>query len=333
MSGGPAIGACPSCGTEIAPGLLACPGCRRLVHAAQLSALVEEASAAQNAGDLSLSLQRWRAALELLPPETNQAALIRSQIEVLGRQLDQSGAAPPAGASAGGRSSAGKAAAGLGLLGMLLTKGKLLLLGLTKASTFFSMFASFAVYWSIWGWPFALGVVVSIYIHEMGHVDALRRYGIKATAPMFIPGIGAMVRLQQYPANPVEDARIGLAGPLWGMAAALASYLVFLASGVKVWEAIAHMGAWINIFNLIPIAPLDGGRGFRGLSRNQAMLVTMAFGCAWYLTEDGLYLLLAVVGLWNTATKPRDAKGDRIAFIQFLLLIALLSALVYLCPK
>ena len=132
--------------------------------------------------------------------------------------------------------------AGLGFVGMLiwklkvvllfvLTKGKLLLLGLTKSSTFLSMFASFAVYWAAWGWPFALGLVVSIYIHEMGHVDALRRYGFKATAPMFIPGLGALIRLQQHPTNPAEDARIGLAGPLWGMGAALACYLLFLATG------------------------------------------------------------------------------------------------------
>src|SRR2546430_4861243 len=82
------------------------------------------------------------------------------------------------------------------------------------------MLLSAGVYWTIWGWKFALGVVLSIYVHEMGHVQALQRYGIKATAPMFIPGVGAVVRLKQYPADRREDARVGLAGPLWGRPAA-----------------------------------------------------------------------------------------------------------------
>ena len=73
----------------------------------------------------------------------------------------------------------------------LLTKGKLLLFGLSKGTTFFSMLAAIGVYWTIWGWKFALGFVLSIYIHEMGHVAAMRRFGLAATAPMFIPGFGA----------------------------------------------------------------------------------------------------------------------------------------------
>jgi Zn-dependent protease len=86
----------------------------------------------------------------------------------------------------------------------------------TKASTFASMFAFFGVYWSAYGWPLALGLVMSIYIHEMGHVVRLRRLGIAAGAPRFIPGVGAVVMLKQHVSDPLIDARIGLAGPLWG---------------------------------------------------------------------------------------------------------------------
>ena len=126
------------------------------------------------------------------------------------------------------------------------------------------MLLSMGVYWTAWGWRFALGLVLSIYIHEMGHVAALQRYGIKATAPMFIPGFGAMVRLNQYPANPAEDARVGLAGPLWGLGAAVFAYAVFLATAIPFWAAIARTGALINLFNLLPIWQLDGGRGYLG---------------------------------------------------------------------
>ena len=75
------------------------------------------------------------------------------------------------------------------------------------------MMAFFAVYWRMFGWKFALGFVLSIYVHEMGHVIALRKYGIAASSPMFIPFVGALVRLKQYPANVAQDARVDLARP------------------------------------------------------------------------------------------------------------------------
>src|SRR2546425_10920244 len=99
----------------------------------------------------------------------------------------------------------GKGAAGLGAIGVLLsklkfalvfvlTKAKLLLLGLTTASTLFSMLLSLGVRWTIWGWNFAAGLAVCIYIHETGHVQTLTRYGSKPTPPMFIPGVGPLIR-------------------------------------------------------------------------------------------------------------------------------------------
>src|SRR5262249_51446039 len=134
------------------------------------------------------------------------------------------GASPGASGSAGEHPPgwAGKAGAtGLGALALALwkfkfvallalSKGKLLLIGLTKASTFYSMFLSIGVYAIAWGWKFAVGLVLSIYIHEMGYVAALLRYGVKASAPMFIPGLGALVRLQQPFDDPRQEARVAL---------------------------------------------------------------------------------------------------------------------------
>src|SRR5262249_21773650 len=126
---------------------------------------------------------------------------------------------------------------------LALGKAKFLLLGLAKASTFFSMILSLGVYWAAWGWKFAVGLIVSIYIHEMGHVAALRGFGIKASAPMFIPGLGAVVRMQQMPGDPRQDARVGLAGPIWGLGAAIAAALSYLISAWPIWWAIARVGA------------------------------------------------------------------------------------------
>src|SRR5258706_13079612 len=148
----------------------------------------------------------------------------------------------------------------LGLV--ILTKGKLVLLGLTKLNTLLSMLVSIGFYWALYGWKFGLGFVLSIYVHEMGHVIALARYGIPASPPMFIPGFGAIVRLKAYPASPSEDARVGLAGPIWGLGAAIVCMGMYLFTGSGLWAALAQTGAWINLFNLIPIWQLDGGRGF-----------------------------------------------------------------------
>ena len=181
---------CSGCGTELAASLLRCPACRRLVHADRLSALSSEAERFEQAGNPAQALTGWRAALELLPADAPQVATIQRRIASLTAQ-----------AAASERSLADKRPDFVRRFGpviggalvllwkvkfalvFLLTKAKFLLLGLTKMSTLFSMAAAAGVYWTLWGWKFALGVVGSIYVHEMGHVAALRRYGIKASAP------------------------------------------------------------------------------------------------------------------------------------------------------
>jgi len=146
----------------------------------------------------------------------------------------------------------------------------LLLLGLTKGGTLFSMLLSAGVYWTIWGWKFAFGIVLSIYIHEMGHVQALQRYGIKATAPMFIPGIGAVIRLKQYRPTPARTPGSGSPARSgdWAPRSRPTSCTAPPASGCG--ARIAHFGAWVNLFNLVPVWQLDGARGFRALTANSA---------------------------------------------------------------
>jgi Zn-dependent protease len=256
---------CAGCGTEVSANLLSCPVCHRLVHGQALKDLAARAESAGASGDLREALSAWRSSLDLLPPGSRQYGAVAQRIEALSSQVESGArAAPPLPES--GR---WKWLAALGPVGLLLwkfkfivvailTKGKLLLLGLTKAGTLLSMFAAVGVYWTVWGLWFAVGLVISIYIHEMGHVAAIRRYGIAASAPMFIPGFGALVRLKQAPLGPREDARIGLAGPIWGSAAALGAWAIAVMGGGPMYAAIAHVAAWLNLFNLMPIWPLDG---------------------------------------------------------------------------
>jgi Zn-dependent protease len=331
--------ACSACGCELAPKALTCPQCHRLVHGERLRQLSTEAEQAASSGETVRALTLWREALELLPPQSRQYKLIADKCAELSRHVPASDETPRGAAPRGftGWGKAGAAAGSLALLiwkfkfvfALLLSKGKFLLLGLSKGSTFLSMFLSFGVYWTAWGWQFALGLVGSIYIHEMGHVAALRRFGIKASAPMFIPGFGAMIRMKQAPTSAREDARVGLAGPIWGLGAALAAYAVFLVTGAAIWAAIAKFGAWVNLFNLLPVWQLDGSRGFRALNRGQRWFLVSAVGVAWFVSAEGLLLLIGVIALLRLRGEAPD-KPDQVALGQFVFLIVALTALAAL---
>jgi Zn-dependent protease len=331
---------CPSCHTEVPPSRRSCPVCQTLIHADELKRLAREAEEAEAVRPAD-ALAAWRRTLDLLPAESGQARAIAGRIDGLSRRVEQEGG----GAAVRGikklgsvwKSGGGLVAAGLliwklkAVLLFLLTKAKLLLLGFTKIGTVSTMALSLGVYWTVFGWQLALGLILSIYIHEMGHVAALRRFGIPASAPMFIPGIGAFVRMKQRPANSREDARVGLAGPIWGLAAALAAWGIHLAGGGPIWAAIARLGAWINLFNLLPFGPLDGGRGFSALSRWQRLAAAGVIGAAWAFTREGLLILLLIAAaFWLFVPRRAEdeaGEGDGVALAQYAGLVVILSAL------
>jgi Zn-dependent protease len=347
-TGTPELRICPGCHGEIAPGLMSCPSCHRLVHAERLKELADAAEDAESARDVQAALAAWREAAGLLPQETRQYHAIAGRIEKLGRRAEASGSRPlPDPSANAGESSptgpslrrAGGVATGvIGTLALalwkfkflavlILTKAKFLLLGLTKASTFLTMFAALGVYWTAFGFRFALGLVISIYIHEMGHVVALARYGVKASAPLFIPGLGAIVLLKQDLIDPKQDARVGLAGPIWGLGAALGCLLVYGLTGQPIWGALAKIGGLINLFNLLPFWQLDGGRAFRSLSRSQRWLAVASIAAAWAVIEEPLLPLLILAGVARTAMDKTNPKPDSSVLGQYAVLIWALSAL------
>jgi Zn-dependent protease len=327
---------CGGCGTEVAATLLSCPVCHRLVHGETLKALAARAEAAARNGELREALVAWRSSLELLPPGSRQHAAIAQRVEDLSKQVEAAGATAAPALPESGR---WKWLAALGPIGLLLwkfkflvvailSKGKLLLLGLTKAGTLMSMFATVGLYWTLWGLWFAVGLVISIYIHEMGHVAALRRFGIAASAPMFIPGLGAVVRLKQSPVGPREDARIGMAGPVWGLGAAVAAWTIGVLGGGPMYNAIAHTGAWINMFNLMPIWQLDGSRAFASLTRPHRWIAVAALAVAWAITQDGIVLLVLLVALARSLAPTDNIKPDAGALTLFVV-VALALAVVF----
>jgi Zn-dependent protease len=151
----------------------------------------------------------------------------------------------------------------------LATKAKAILLLLPKIkvlSTSATMLVSIAAYSLIWGWAFAAGFVVLLLVHEMGHVIQLRREGIEASAPMFIPFMGAFVAAKSMGDDAGAEARVGLAGPVLGSIACLVPLAIWQATGNEYWQALAFVGFFLNLFNLLPVLPLDGGRAMAALS-------------------------------------------------------------------
>ena len=128
------------------------------------------------------------------------------------------------------------------------------------------MLVSIGAYALIWGWKFAIGFVLLLFVHEMGHVIQLKREGVPASAPMFIPFMGAVVGMKRMPDDAGAEARVGLAGPILGTIGCLIPLAIWQATGNELFQALAFTGFFLNLFNLAPVVPLDGGRAMAALS-------------------------------------------------------------------
>lgn len=331
--------ACIRCGTELAPTLLSCPSCHALVHAEELRTLAASAEQAEKEGDSARAVALWRQTLELLPPDTNQYRAILDRVAALG---DRSATDARRAEVDRVRAKYGKHGALVSAIAvflvkfkfiilLIIAKGKLLVLGLTKLSTLSSMALFLGFDARFLGWPLALGLVLSIYIHEMGHVAALHRHGIKASSPMFIPGLGAFIRAQQRIHGEWAEADVGLAGPLWGCGAALVAYATYRATGVSYWATVAHWGALINAFNLIPVWQLDGAHAFKAMSRPHRITAAAAVLAAAVLSGERMLWLPLIGAAWTIfTTKPAEradvrAVGYYVALVGALSLLAALS--------
>ncbi|MEA2379171.1 MAG: hypothetical protein QOK00_919 [Thermoleophilaceae bacterium] len=203
--------------------------------------------------------------------------------------------------------------AGLGVLAVkFAAKLKALLLLLPKLKLFTtsaSMLVSIGAYSLIWGWKFAVGFVLLLLVHELGHVIQLRREGIPASAPMFIPFLGALVAMKELPKDAAAEARVGLAGPVLGSLASLVPLGIYALTGEELFKALAFVGFFLNLFNLLPVLPLDGGRAMAALSPwmwfvGYALLIaaTIAF-------PNPIMLLILLFGGLETWRRWKERKS------------------------
>ena len=200
------------------------------------------------------------------------------------------------------------------VIGLLALKwGKAVLLLAPKAkllTTSGTMLVSIAAYSLIWGWKFALGFVLLLLVHEMGHVIQLRREGIEASAPMFIPFLGAAVMAKSLGDDATAEARVGLAGPVLGTLGALALLPIAITTGDHFWYALVFTGLFLNLFNLLPVLPLDGGRAMAALTPwmwlvGFAMLIAVAFAF-----PNPIMLIILLFGGLETWRRWKARKTD-----------------------
>jgi len=191
-------------------------------------------------------------------------------------------------------------------------------------TTFVSMAITIAIYASIWKWQFAVGVVALIFIHEMGHAGAMKIEGLRAGAPLFIPFLGAAIAMKDQPRDVLTEAKVAIAGPLVGACAAAVCLIPWHMTGNAAWLGLAQVGFFLNLFNLLPVSPLDGGRTVGAISR-KLWYVGFALLVAGILVFHSLFLILVVLMALpqlrqNKARPPGyfDVPAEARAFIAFL---------------
>jgi Zn-dependent protease len=174
------------------------------------------------------------------------------------------------------------------------------------------MLVSIAAYAWIWGLPFAVGFVVLIFIHEFGHVLELRRQGVPASAPLFIPFLGAVIGMKQLPDDAWKEARVALAGPILGSVGAAAFWIAGEMADSDLLRALGFVGFFLNLFNLIPIVPLDGGRAVSALHPGIWLLGLVLMVGLVIVSPNPILIIIVIIGgleLWRR-WRERGERAD-----------------------
>jgi len=191
------------------------------------------------------------------------------------------------------------------LLLLLLNGAKLGKLLTTGGTMLLSVFA----YSFIFGWWYAAGFVALIFVHEMGHYVAARQRGLAVGAPTFIPFVGAWIELKDRPHDAETEAYIGMAGPLWGTIGALVCFWLARAYDSNLLLAISYSGFFLNLFNLIPLSPFDGGRVTAVISPRLWLVGVPILVALFFYNPSPLLILMALLAAPNVLKAWRGIRG------------------------
>ena len=212
-------------------------------------------------------------------------------------------------------------AAGAAIIALFAKLKALLLLApkIKVLATAGSALVSVAAYSLLWGWQFAVGFVVLIFIHEMGHVVALRRHGIKASAPMFVPFMGAVIWARSRGDDALTEARVGLAGPYFGAASSAIVAIAGLVTHTGLLEALGYIGFLLNLFNLMPVVPLDGGRAMAAMAPWMWFVGFGGLVLLEFITPNPILLVICLVAayaLYHRWQRRRSPTSEQTAYYR-----------------
>ena len=178
--------------------------------------------------------------------------------------------------------------------------------------TIVSLVVSFGGYALFYGPWFAVALLTMIFVHEMGHVVEIRRQGMKATAPIFIPFMGAAIFQRSHPTDALKQAQIGIAGPIAGTIGATAAFALYGATHSPILLLAALIGFYINLFNLIPVWQLDGAWILAPVSKwfqAAGYLIIGVGGIFFHFLLSPLIIIIAVLGIPSLIQRFRDANN------------------------
>jgi Zn-dependent protease len=318
------IANCKHCTRALAPGAKVCPQCHALVHAEELQRLAAAAKLLEEHGDLVQARAQWLKALELLPSESTQTEWVRDKA----RKLELAApAAPPPKTPPKWVSKLGP----LAPIALLLAKGKSLLI-LFKLNFLLSLFAFIGVYWAIYGAKFGIGFAVLILIHEMGHFIDIKRRGLPADMPVFLPGLGAYVRWQALAVSQETRAAVSLAGPLAGWLGAAACGLLWFRTGNNLWAGLGHFSALLNVLNLIPVWVLDGGQAIPALNKAERIALLLSCLVLAGFFKEPIFLLVAGGAAYRLFDKGITLVPSKATTAYFIAVLTALGLVLWLVP-
>jgi Zn-dependent protease len=316
---------CSRCAGVLAPDALVCSQCQTLVHAATLEQQAASARLYEHEHRFAEARDIWLKALELLPPDSAQAEWIRGNSERL------NGLASAAAATSARRSWAKKFGP-LAPLAIILAKGKFLA-SLFKLKFLFSLGTFVAFYWALYGVKFGIGFALLVLVHEMGHFVAIKRRGLPADMPVFLPGLGAYVRWAALGVSAQTRAFVSLAGPMAGCAGAAACALLWVKTGDALWIGLASLTALLNVINLIPVWVLDGGQAIAALNKTERLVLAATAVLLAALFGQPAFLLVAGGAGYRAFDKNIPSAPSHAAAVYYVMLLAALGYLIQLAPQ
>jgi Zn-dependent protease len=313
---------CPQCGAPVSLGMLACPQCHALIHGEELLRLTTSAKSLEADNNPAQAQQVWQQALALLPHDSTQAQWVRDHMATLQRAFP----APQP------KHSWATKLGPLAPIAIFLAKSKTLFFAIFKLKFLLSLGAFVAVYWSLYGMKFGGGFALLILLHETGHYLDIRRRGLPADMPVFLPGLGAYVRWDGMGVTRKTRAAVSLAGPLAGLVGAFVCALLYFRTNYGLWAALGHSSAVLNVLNLTPVWILDGGQAANALDRTERIALLVACLLVWLVAGQSIFFLVAAGVTYRLFTKDLPPLSSHSTLIYYLSLIAGYALLLRLLP-